>query len=1286
MSRAQIFTFYSYKGGSGRTMALANTAWILASNGNKVLALDWDLEAPGLHRYFAPFLPDPELSETKGLIDFFFRYVEAATTERRDDEAPNDRWHERYADLGEYAQPLEWKFNDGGRIDFVPAGCQNESYSTRTNTFDWRGFYERFSGGAFVECVVAAMRRDYDYVLIDSRTGVSDTAGICTVQLPDCLAVFFTANNQSIRGAWSVANDVGSQRRTRPVRILPVFTRVEQSEHTRLELTRTYVRTQFESLLREQSIDSGAYWPRVEIFYVPIYAYEEILATFQDQQGEKGTVLGACEALTELLTAGAVTALQPPTETERNVVQSKFRRASPLLAQRRRLGEETFFICYSQRNRRWFERLRVVLRALVPDKSIDVWSDAVLRAGDPWSTMEERLSRARVVVLLVSPDLLASNSFAEVTLPTVRTHVESRGLAVIWLPISASLYQATEIAQFQAAYDPSRPLDTLAPPARNRALLEISQRIIDVANLSGGALPTISESRERQKFPTVVQISRVPSASQFLVGREKELARIDEAWNTSREHIITLVGRGGEGKSSLVRHWLNAMSADGWRGAERVFAWSFYSQGFTDRAASADEFIHQALRFFGETHPEAITPYERGERLAQLVGASRNLLILDGLESLQYPPGRMEGRLKDPALQSLLSGLSAQNNGLCVITSRASLPELAGGKYNVSPEIELLPLTLTAGAQFLKSLGVAGSEEERQEVVARLGGHALSLNLLGSYLVEAYDGDIQRAGEVLLLDQDQLSGAHAHRILRSYESWLSDGSDIGEQMLAILRLTGLFDGPAPSEWFDVLGAPPAIKGLTDSIVNRSPAEWNRAMTRLRNLRLLTDDKEVIDAHPLIREYFAQRLTERFSQPAREAHQRLYEHLSKSAAEFPGDVAAMMMLYRAVRHGAHAGLWTEALNDVYYRRIQRGEESFATATLGTIGLNLAALGSFFAEPWRRPVPALSISDQAYVLAEVGGYLQAQGRARETQRPLEEALELYQSVANWRNASLVAFRLSDLGSMNGDVMTAILAAERSLELSERSDDVARQITAHAVLGDALHAAGVYDAAFAAFAEAESVPRSHGPADSWLISLNGFRYCDLMLESGRLTVEEVRERAELMLQVSEQNAWLLETALHHLILGRTFLDSQRERAKFHLEKSVRRLREAGTQHWLPLGLIRRAAVQRRMGDFLGAGKDLREAEEISVRGELRRWLIEAALERVRLYAADGQLPEAREKLREARMLVKETNRRYVSYQRDWSEWHAPVYLSPLQNGQEIGYGRSAAELDTLEALVNP
>src|SRR5262245_62504901 len=72
-----IITFYSYKGGTGRSMAVANVAWILASSGKRVLTVDWDLEAPGLHRYYTPFLSDKDLTGSDGLIDLLIEFRDA---------------------------------------------------------------------------------------------------------------------------------------------------------------------------------------------------------------------------------------------------------------------------------------------------------------------------------------------------------------------------------------------------------------------------------------------------------------------------------------------------------------------------------------------------------------------------------------------------------------------------------------------------------------------------------------------------------------------------------------------------------------------------------------------------------------------------------------------------------------------------------------------------------------------------------------------------------------------------------------------------------------------------------------------------------------------------------------------------------------------------------------------------------------------------------------------------------------------------------------------------------
>src|SRR5271157_4953918 len=147
-----VITFYSYKGGTGRSMALANVAWVLAGNGYRVLAIDWDLEAPGLHRYFHPFLPDNELTETDGLIDFVTDFAaEAMTPRERDAGGLTEDWYVPHANILRYGVSLDpgeatgglWDFPAGGCLDFIGAGRQGPSYSARVNSFDWRSFYDR---------------------------------------------------------------------------------------------------------------------------------------------------------------------------------------------------------------------------------------------------------------------------------------------------------------------------------------------------------------------------------------------------------------------------------------------------------------------------------------------------------------------------------------------------------------------------------------------------------------------------------------------------------------------------------------------------------------------------------------------------------------------------------------------------------------------------------------------------------------------------------------------------------------------------------------------------------------------------------------------------------------------------------------------------------------------------------------------------------------------------------------------------------------------------------------
>lgn len=347
--KARIITFYSYKGGTGRSLALANVAWVLASNGKRVLCIDWDLEAPGLHRYFAPFLIDADLFSSDGVIDFVWAISEAATTPALGVPSssspvistaalgsPAMRDFAEFADARKYVIHLEFQEQDlaavasaapefelfppGGALDIVPAGRQGSSYAERVNTFDWDNFYERIGGGKALNAFFERLRAHYDFILVDSRTGVSDTSGICTVQLPDALVVFFTLNKQSMRGAEAVALSVREQRPELP--IFPVPTRVDPFESDKMEAALRHAKRVFTPFLAhlEQAklLASGTrdeYWGDVEFPYQPFYSYEEVLAPFKDERGRKATLLAASTRLAARLSREPV--IEPPAIDDR---------------------------------------------------------------------------------------------------------------------------------------------------------------------------------------------------------------------------------------------------------------------------------------------------------------------------------------------------------------------------------------------------------------------------------------------------------------------------------------------------------------------------------------------------------------------------------------------------------------------------------------------------------------------------------------------------------------------------------------------------------------------------------------------------------------------------------------------------------------------------------------------------------------------------------------------------------------------------------------------------------
>src|SRR6201989_1372781 len=199
---------------------------------------------------------------------------------------------------------------------------------------------------------------------------------------------------------------------------------------------------------------------------------------------------------------------------------------------------------------------------------------------------------------------------------------------------------------------------------------------------------------------------------------EEDIAFLDDAWANQHVNVVTIVAWAGVGKSTLINHWLGRMATEHYRSAQFVFGWSFYRQGTGGETSSADEFLDAALAWFGDPDPRIGTAWEKGERLAKFIRHRRTLLVLDGLEPLQNPPGPQEGRLREPSLQALLRELAAFNTGLCVITTRMPVADIADHERTSALRRDLEQLSSDAGAKLLRALGVKGDETELRNASA----------------------------------------------------------------------------------------------------------------------------------------------------------------------------------------------------------------------------------------------------------------------------------------------------------------------------------------------------------------------------------------------------------------------------------------------------------------------------------------------------------------------------------------------------------------------------------------
>ncbi|MBD3183483.1 AAA family ATPase [Candidatus Poribacteria bacterium] len=758
----------------------------------------------------------------------------------------------------------------------------------------------------------------------------------------------------------------------------------------------------------------------------------------------------------------------------------------------------------------------------------------------------------------------------------------------------------------------------------------------------------------------LLSLANLPSTEARLFGRDNELKILDSAWNDPEINIVSLVAAGGVGKTTLVNNWLNKMQEDDYRGAARIYGWSFYNQGVTkgtqaladknqteieETQASADAFITAALEWFGDPNPTEGSLWNRGERLAGLIGKQKTLLILDGLEPLQNPPGQETGKIKDRALKNLLRGLMYQNSGLCIITTRLPVDDLKENVGNSVKQIVLEDLSHEAGAKLLKSLGVKDTldindtDDEINEAMDEFGRNALTLTLLGRYLAIVYGGDIRERHRIDKLTIEPKQGEQAKRIMKSYETWFKDETELG-----ILKVMGLFYRP---EEIDVVNEllESGISMLIPELKNKSDVTRQIALSNLRDAGLLfpkdPNRPDILDWHPLMREYFGEKLKEDEQDSWRKAHYIMYKYYESKAKEFPETFKEMESLYTAMAHGCQAERYEDAWNDVYLPRIpgeQRpdGKKFYSTYILGAFGAELDALSHFFSNPWKELVenidPAIGLS----VRQQTGFCLRAQGLTKQAVDCLKEALKEHRKKPEWKEEAVKDTSiLMQLYLNMGEIENAEKCIGEGVDLADEIEDVLepfKKRTEHAwvlfKMGRMVEADKLFNEAWS-LSGAKQAEKQQGGTYSYSVS----RYCEFLLSMGRCKCEEAEEYTNKAEKVQGDNK--LAIALNTLTLGKIAL-LKNEDAEELLNNAAEGFRESGRDDDLPRGLLARALYYIKKSDFTNAQRYLDEVMTFARDNKMRLYEADCYLEYSWLYLTMDKISEVQKSMEKAREMI--------------------------------------------------
>ncbi len=550
-----IYTFYSFKGGVGRSMALAGVAYLLARRGLRVLAIDFDLEAPGLERYFFEHDRGQEVRAQPGLMDLLKTYKLALTSEA---EFQAGRFRSWWNFVTEAMPRLE----GGGSLDLMTAGQREpesamHDYAYAVRSFDWQDFFDNWKGEAFFTWLrqqLVGGERGYDVVLVDSRTGVTEMGGVCAYQLADAIVMLCAANQQNLEGTLAVGRDFRSDavlalRRGRPLEILAIPSRLEDNNERRDGFMHEFVERFGTEFLPVSLAACGLDYPQLALPYDPEFAVMERLV------GEPGSSARAETTFQRLSAALVLMADQPGKlrdlqDEVREELGGKLKvmSAAQLADPTRRSAGFDVFLHYRMESLEYAEWLRGVLEGA----GFRVWFDREqLQPGVQWQVaIDEALENSEWLLCLLGMDSRIPEERRSSNFRQIVDRARHRGRHRI-LPVLVdtqpdwSLLGDYGLADIQALH--------LGPyPGNDSALHKLLSILRTPANKPATAnTRVVVHSQDQEDDPYPGERPFREDESRYFFGREKYIEELANALDN--DDIVMLSGPVGVGKSSLVR-------------------------------------------------------------------------------------------------------------------------------------------------------------------------------------------------------------------------------------------------------------------------------------------------------------------------------------------------------------------------------------------------------------------------------------------------------------------------------------------------------------------------------------------------------------------------------------------------------------------------------------------------------------------------------------------------------------------------------------------------------------